>query len=354
MSQQDSNRPTDSDEVAKVLANMESGDGGTATTPSTVDLGIVETEADKKAKIDQENREQFSGIGFRSISTDNLPSRGRFNKPGMMVKVRAATTEEIKHYSALDENDLLDVDDHINKIISSTTRITYEDGTVGTPGDLKEADKYYLFFTIRDITMTNRQRQHNLTQSATCPKCHIKLTQQIDNTVFSNYQIAPEIERHYDAEQRCFVLRHESFDNPVKVYVPSIGVIKYIKSYLSRKAQEKRAGKDVYYDQKFITKAQFMVGDHRKLNDELLDRLHKSYNNMNPDESVAFHYATDNINVGVNPYLEFKCEGKNEGGCSEPYVFTAPVTFSKGFKSIFDFTDIIGGLFGNPEQAVGS
>ena len=78
-------------------------------------------------------------LGWKNVPLENLPSGGQFYEPGTQVAIRAASVAEIRHWSTIDENDLLGVDDMLNFIIDKCARIKVP-GKPGTYKDLKEIE----------------------------------------------------------------------------------------------------------------------------------------------------------------------------------------------------------------------
>lgn len=342
--------------LANLDASEEENNIETNSTTKEVDLGVVPSEADKKTAQDAENKAKFSKIGWRQIKLENLPSEGKYYIKGLRLDIRPARAEEIKHYSSLVESDIINIDEHLNDIITSCSRIvdTEGEGRQLKSGVIKEADKYYIFFSIRDLTMKNMQKSHKLSQKAKCQKCGQTCTREITNQTFSSYEIKSGIDKHYDEDERCFVINDKSFSQPLKIYIPSIGVIQAIKQFIVTKERDKRAGKDSFYDRDFMTKIQFLVPDAADVNDKTVEKLTERFSAVSKstiEETNALNYLVENIKIGADPYLIFTCDDapKREGGCSDEYSFTTPIRFQGGFRSLFDFSNIISGLFGDSE-----
>ncbi len=318
-------------------------------------LGKVKTEFDKKAELHEQNKKQFSNIGFRKIDVNNLPSKGEYYDPTIRLKIRAAQFEEIKHYSGLDETDLMDISDHINEILSKCCRVEYSDH-IGTSEDLKEADKYYILFAIRDLSMESHQRYNKLWQQCQCPKCGKKSSNEITSHAFGNYAILKAISKHYDPIKRKIVISHESFGEPLTIGPPSIGLTAAIQKYMQEHARkQQQAGAPIYFDANFMLKLQYLLDSSDQVNEIYLEALKKKIDSWPHEKLTAFNYVKDNMDVGVTPQLKIVCRDSkaidgNEVGCKDDFSFTAPVIFQFGWRSLFDISGIIGELFGaDPE-----
>jgi len=54
-------------------------------------------------------------LGWHEIPLSSLPSEGRFYPADTVIKIRSAKVAEIRHFSTIDESNLLDVDDKLNR-----------------------------------------------------------------------------------------------------------------------------------------------------------------------------------------------------------------------------------------------
>ena len=86
-----------------------------------------------------------SEIGWKNVPLENLPSKGMFYEDNTQIAIRAASVSEIRHWSTIDENDLLGTDDMLNFIMDKCCRIKVP-GKPGSSKDLLEIDRFYLIF----------------------------------------------------------------------------------------------------------------------------------------------------------------------------------------------------------------
>lgn len=324
--------------------------------PEPGSLGKVKNEFEKKQELHEQNRAELSGIGWRKINTENLPSQGKFNDPTMRVKIKAASVEEIKHYSGLDETDLIDISDHINEIISKCCRIEYET-RVGTWHDLKEADKYYVLMSIRDLTMDSNQKYNKLWQRTQCPKCGKKSENEITSHAFSAYTIPKNIIKHYDELSRKIVINDETFDEPLIISPPSVGLTLALQKHMQEHARkQQQAGSAIYFDAQFMLRLQYLLDSQSQVNEGFLKQLQKKMAEWPHEKLMAFEYVRDNMDVGVRPQLELVCrdtkamDGNDEVGCTDDFSFTAPVSFRHGWRSVLDISGVIGRLFDSDSE----
>jgi len=331
------------------------GEGDNTGKPPVTEpgsLGKVKTEFEKKQELHEENKALLSNVGWRKVEVDNLPSKGRYNDPSLRVKIRAATVEEIKHYSSLDDTDLLDVNDHINEILNKCCRIEYSDRIGHAAGDLREADKYYVFFCIRDLTMDSHQKFHKLQMRTTCPKCGKKSENEITSSAFSSYTIPKNIEKYYDPTHRKIVINDPAFEEPLMVAPPSLALTSAIQKYMQEHVRKQQAaGQPVHFDPKFMIQLQYVLDSPSQVTEDYLKNLQKRMGQWTHEKIIAFEYVKNNMDVGVRPQLEIICrntksiETNDEVGCADEYSFTAPVAFRFGWRSVFDISGVVARLF---------
>ena len=109
--------------------------------PKTItDLGNIN---DNKKDDDRYLDEELSRVGrlrdYHNIPLDCLPSLGRFYPDDTRISIRAARVDEIREFSAIDENDIKDVTDKLTYMVSQCVKVYY--GNVpGSYRDLLSAD----------------------------------------------------------------------------------------------------------------------------------------------------------------------------------------------------------------------
>jgi hypothetical protein len=111
--------------------------------------------------------EHISEGEYLMVDLANLPL-GIFYKPGTKIKIRAATVAEVEAYSVVDDKNYLDVVEKMNQLLSSCIRITFSNGKTGTYKDVKDGDRLFLIFQIRELTF---QKGNSLAKDVQCDSC---------------------------------------------------------------------------------------------------------------------------------------------------------------------------------------
>lgn len=263
-------------------------------------------------------------IGWIRIKPETLPSQGIFYPANSEITIRAASAAEIRHWSTIDEEDILSMDDALNKIVEKCCKVRM--GTsLGSYKDIKEIDRFFVVFAIRELTF--KKGENNLNVAFNCSNCGKTDEKVIVKEMLSYYSPVPELQSRFSEEQRCFHLKLTNGEE-MRLTLPSLGVMNYIKSYLREKSQTRQD-----YDKAFIKWAPFLFPDWRTLNEA-------SYNKMLQD---SYAWGTDKISV-LDWFVSqmqgtVKAEIKNECSVCSTEA-TAPINFRGGIKSLFLVSDI--------------
>lgn len=303
-------------------------------TGAVQSLGTVKTEEVKSAELQDKDREEGLKIGYKNMPMVSLPSEGKFYPADFKLSFRAASFDEIKHYSSMDENDILDVNEKIGTVLNSCMRITFG-GKQGSFEDLKEFDKIYMLFAIRDLSMFKHHRENKIFQELSCSNCGENNKKEIENDSLGYFSISDKVMKYYDEIKRGFTFKDDAIGE-FTVYIPSIGTLKYVANYIKEKEIEKRKGKGGFYDRQFLTFLQFLVPDWRLLNEDYVAKMYREYSNpdyWSYDKGDFMIDVAERINVTIKPTIEIKCS--RCGRTSAPLIF-----FRRGYRSILSLSDV--------------
>ena len=116
------NKNISDDEAAKLIKAKEEASGlkfdqkppqaPDDLTDEEVNTSLGKSESWKNQNSRQEEQAGVE-IGWKPFPAENLPSRGMFYPDGTTFAIRAASVAEIRHFSTIDDNDPLDLDDHV-------------------------------------------------------------------------------------------------------------------------------------------------------------------------------------------------------------------------------------------------
>ncbi len=257
-----------------------------------------------------------NNLGFLEIPMSSLPTGGIFYPEGTRIYVRSASGGDIRHWSMTDETDVSAIDDALSYIVERCMKISFPNGQANWK-DLKEIDRFYIILAIRDFTFTEGTNE-----------LKIKVSEQNDITVHKDdidfIDLGDKILKYYNEEKRCFTFPVKNpAVNQINIYMPSIGVTQWLKSYLQRKQQRQEQ-----YDQDFITVAPMLISDYRKLNDKSYADLIITTMNWGPYEWSLVSKVKGIIQNAITPKLKYI----DESGAEQE----TQLNFQGGIKSIFN------------------
>jgi len=268
-------------------------------------------------------------VGMKIIPLDNLPSGGLFYEPGTEIAIRAARVEEIRHFSTIDETDIIDVDDKLNYIIERCVRIRIPEKTINSYKDILEIDRFYLVFAVRELTFS--EGENKIQMHMACQECNNADTIDICRDHFHLINLDERLQNFYNSDKRCFSFETTSNEN-FDMYFPTLGVTEFIKRYIKSKAE-----KGQKFDQAFLTLAPFLFNDWRMLSEA-------TFNDAN-HETLRWSLEKMSIMTGIVDI--FRTSGSNEIShiCSVCGTeVRQPITFQGGYKSLLVITDIFAHL----------
>lgn len=209
---------------------------------------------------------------WKNIPIQNLPSGGIFYPDDTEITVRAATVGEIRHWSTIDESDVLNVDDMLNFILEKCLRIrTKENASWLSWRDICDIDRMYLIFAIHEQTFPNKE--NILWTKFECEgECsnESKYSTEVRTTssLLQNYELHAEMSSYFRPDFKCFEVVSDKLNETFYLYAPTIGVIERIRA---RIVAEKKKGKTV--DRALIKVLPYLIQDWSSFDDNEYSKL---------------------------------------------------------------------------------
>lgn len=279
----------------------------------------------KREAIREKNQSLANEAGMKIIPLDNLPSGGLFYEQGTEIAIRSARVDEIRHFSTIDETDIIDVDDKLNYIVERCVRIRVPNKSLMSYKDILELDRFYLVFAVRELTFSEGENKIQMT--IPCSECNNRDTIDIERDHFHLVNLDERLQKYFNVERRCFTF-HTTTGEHFDLHFATLGITEFIKRYIRAKAE-----KGQKFDQAYLTLAPFLFPDWRKVTDE-------TFNNAN-HESLDWSLEKMSVMMGVIDIL--RTSGSNEithycSACGTEVRY--PITFPGGYKSLFIITNI--------------
>ena len=288
-------------------------------------MGKIEDGAKALIKSKEITKHPASNLGFKAIPVATLPTRGWFYTKDINIAIKPAGIGEIRHWSTIEESDDIGTDNAINFIMERCTKISY-DGAPGSFKDLKEIDRLYLIFAIRELTFKNGQNTLKAEFADGDALSSVELTKEM----ISYFEMPDEFSEYYNEDERCFIFTNpENETESLNVYFPSIGVSGEVTSWVNSMKQKR-----LTVEQDFIAAMQFLTKDWRTLTPELLSKLRTDSNNWSLWKISMLAYVADVVVETVNPTMKIKKKNGEED--------VVPLNFRGGLKAIFVIPNPLG------------
>ena len=264
------------------------------------------------AKVEAVSAEMLDSVesnGWMVLDQEELPSKGKFYPNGCVIKIRSARAAEIRHFSTMDENNYIDMEEKLNHVVEMCTQITDGDRRMSYK-DVLEEDRIVLLLSIRDLTFPEPENKLILKG-----KTDSKVA--VDIELSTRYLVATlvpsEIEAYYSSKERTYVIKTRSAGE-VKMRPPSIGVMQEITKYL---------------------KLPYITPDWRQLNLPKIFNLEVDYKAWSEKKFMVIYRLAEKMKIGVETTLEMEFDGE---------IAKAPLDFPGGIKSLFIISDLAGEL----------
>jgi hypothetical protein len=282
----------------------------------------------KQQEDDTFLNEEMSRIGrlrdYHNIPLDCLPSLGRFYPDNTQISIRAARVDEIREFSAIDENDIKDVTDKLTYMVSQCVKVYY--GNIpGSYRDLLSADRIVLILKIREITFLDGMSSIKLPVPGNA--CETVGCRPQESIIFNSTKLnfttpSSEIEKYYDSVNKCYNVRTKSF-GVISLYPPTIGVTSVVTNWIVEQTKEEKK-----IDAALTEILQYLVGDWRGLNGKSIFNILGELSAWSTEKFTLVFRLIEKINIGIEFELKDRCE--TCGG-----EITVPITFPDGYKSLF-------------------
>lgn len=258
-------------------------------------------------------------LQFFNFDIKELPC-GEFYPSGTVFMVRPAQVREIQSYSMVDDNNFYDIVEKMNDILQSCVRVKYSDGKVGSYIEVKDQDRLFLVFLIRELTF---QQGNSLTVNSKC-SCGQDVQMELKRDSFSFHEIDEKLERYFSASTRTY---HFSTINgrEFELTPPNIGLQKSFTEYILKESNEKRTP-----NLSFLKIIPFMLSGRTSITYEGIKAKLKEFEEIDDISFQFLNAAVGKMTFGIKE-LKKKCS------CGEE-VHT-DMQFPNGASSIFVIHD---------------
>ena len=276
-------------------------------------------------------------IGWKNLPVELLPSGGLFYPEGTKIAIRAADVKEIRHFSTIDEDDRLDIEEKLGYVIDRCLRMDFLGEGVVSFKDLVQEDRFFAVMAIRDLTFISGENSIILIPKTKCDnkaECPFSNGLELRTGALRSYTLDPKILSYYNPTTRSFTFDVKKIGKTIEMTVPTIGINGAISDFIIY-----CSGKNITIDEGFLKIAPFILKEWRGLNSEkILMRMREADYWTKEDYSLYFGLS-EKIKIGTEIDVKQVCPvcGKE---------VTADIAFPSGLRSLFVISDIFGELLG--------
>lgn len=272
-----------------------------------------------------EGRDADLVLGYHDIPVETLPSGGLFYPKGTQVSIRSAKVSEIRHFSSIDETNILDIDEKLNAIVESCSRVTNSKSRMSYK-DLCEEDRFFLILSIRDLTFPEPESNLKVEHKDKKGKVH---EVEVKKENLSYFKIPDHLEKYYSEDALGFLIETKSFGT-IEMRPPTIGIMQRMTGYIKDR-QEK--GESI--DQSVLQIMPYLVSEWRGFQDKDIFKFEVEMNGWSNKKFSLVYKLAEEIKIGIKPDMDVQIGDEWE---------VVPIGFRDGIKSLFIVQDIAGEL----------
>ena len=262
---------------------------------------------------------KVSDLQFFNFDIAELPC-GQFYPSGTLLMVRPAQVREIQAYSMVDDNNFYDIVEKMNDMLQACVRVKYSDGKIGSYMDIKDQDRLFLIFLIRELSF---QQGNSLTVNARC-SCGQELPIELKRQNFIFHEIEERLAKFYNKNTGSYhfkTVNGKSFE----LTPPNIGLQKAFTDYIVKENNEKRTP-----NLAFLKIIPFMLAGRSSITYEGIKAKLAEFEQIDGTSFQFLNGAVSKMTFGVKELVK-KCE------CGEE-VHT-DMQFPNGASGIFVIHD---------------
>jgi hypothetical protein len=277
--------------------------------------------------LNNKNEFKLSSLNYLNIDVNILPL-GKFYKTGTQIKIRPATVAEVQAYSIVDNKNYIDMTEKMNQILSACVKYILPNGSFGSYKDIKDGDRLFLIFMIREITF---QQGNSLAKDVQCKNCDHEFKIHLRSTsnekypkTFDFYEINEQLEKYFNPELRVFEF---NIDNEIfRIAPPTIGIQEIFFEDMKAKIQN-----DKKPNLSFLKIMTCLLWDRNSITEEGLKKKEIEFKSLSMKTFQVLNKAVDLMTLGIKG-LKQNC----------PLCGTevhTDINFQGGASSIFAISD---------------
>lgn len=264
--------------------------------------------------------------GWIPLSRDDMKT-SMFYPDSWEFRIRPATVESIKNWSAIDETRPEQINSVYNEIIKSNVSIK-EGNTTISYNQLNSWDRFYFIMKVRDYTFVDGESKIEFVDE--CQECSSDVTFNLTaNSLTYEFPDKDLIDKCWDAENRQWNISPSEYDvdyQDITLYAPTLGKEEMILQYAINQMQ---MGKKI--DEQFIKFLPWLMKNTSKNMETLesqINLIKRQYQAWTVDMFMFMQDVIRNIEVTPSQSLTAKCPSCNA-------EVTSNIKFPGGIKYLF-------------------
>jgi len=263
---------------------------------------------------------RVNDLQYFNFDVSQLPC-GRFYPKGTLLMVRPAQVREIQAYSMVDDNNFYDIVEKMNGMLQSCVRVKYSDGKIGSFLELKDQDRLYLIFLIRELTF---QQGNSLSVKAICPCDNSEVQVELLTKNFVFHEIDEKLDKFFSHSSSSYRFQLKN-GRDYEVTPPNIGLQKAFTDYIIKETNEKRTP-----NLAFLKIIPFMLAGRTSITIDGIKAKLKEFEEMDDISFQFLNSAVGKMTFGIKE-LKKMCE------CGEEV--RTDMQFPNGASGIFVIHD---------------
>jgi hypothetical protein len=258
-------------------------------------------------------------LTFFNFDAKEMPC-GRYYPTGTIIMVRPAQVREIQAYSMVDDNNFYDIVEKMNDMLQACVRIKYPNGNLASYLELKDQDRLFLIFMIREMTF---QQGNSLAVNVRC-NCGNEMKIEMNRKNFVFHEIDEKMNKFFDNSTRSFKFKIQN-GKEYELSPPSIGIQKAFTEYIIKENQEKRSP-----NLAFLKIIPFMLTGRNTIT---IDGIKAKLQEFEKIDDISFQFLNAAVSKMTFGLKELK------GICSCGMEVRSDMTFPNGASGIFVIHD---------------
>ena len=263
---------------------------------------------------------KVSDFHYFNFDVSELPC-GRFYPSGSLVMIRPAQVKEIQAYAMVDDNNFYDIVEKMNGMLQSCVRIKYPDGKMGSYLDLKDQDRLFIIFMIRELTF---QQGNALSVNTSCQSCGTEHSLELKRETFVFFEEDEKLKKFYLPNNGTYRFKLKN-GQEYEVTPPNIGLQKAFTDYIVKENNDKKQP-----NLAFLKIIPFLLPGRSSITYEGIKSKVKEFETM---DDISFQF----LNAAINKMTFGIKELKKTCSCGEEV--RTEMQFPNGASSIFVIHD---------------